>query len=156
LINFINKEAMHTQRATSLFDRIGGIQTVNEAVDIFYQKCIADPRISHFFEHIDLNKQGGKMKVFLACALGAPIHYTGRSMREAHWYMHLTEEHFNAVMEHLTTTLKEIGIQPDLIREVSNIAMRTKCDIVHDGTELSTMHEGDHQIESWEDFTAQK
>lgn len=129
---------------------------MNMAVDIFYEKCVADPRISQFFSHIDLNSQGGKMKVFLACALGAPIHYTGRSMREAHWYMHLTEEHFNAVMEHLTGTLKEMGVQPELIREVSNIAMRTKGDIVHDGTEFSPAHETDHRFERWEDFTAQK
>ena len=96
------------------------------------------------------------MKVFLACAFGAPIQYTGRSMREAHWYMHLNEGHFRAVSEHLSSTLSEMGVAPDLIREVMTIVLRTKGDIVHDGTVLPPVEGNNLRFEGWDDFTARQ
>ena len=115
----------------SLFVRIGGVEAVNASVDIFYKKVIADDRINHFFKKIDMNTQSGKMKSFLALAFGAPMAgYKGKTMREAHAHMHLTNDHFNAVAGHLVTTLKELNVNEKLIDEVVAIAMSTKDDVL--------------------------
>ena len=116
---------------SSLFDRIGGMSAVNAAIDIFYQKVIADDSINHFFKHIDIERQAGKLKGFLAYAFGAPMEYSGKSMRDAHAHMQLTEAHFNAVAGHLIATLKELGVSDSLIQEVAEIAMSTKDDILN-------------------------
>ena len=47
-----HKEFVMTQ---SLYERIGGEAAVNAAVDIFYRKVLADDRISHFFETVDMD-----------------------------------------------------------------------------------------------------
>jgi hemoglobin len=123
-------EAMHTTQDNSLFARIGGMPAVNAAVDTFYQKVLQDERISHFFKHIDMERQSGKLKVFLAFAFGAPMKYDGRSLRESHRHMQLTEVHFNAVAEHLVSTLNELGVAQPLIDEVVAIAMSVKADVL--------------------------
>ncbi|MCB0643550.1 MAG: group 1 truncated hemoglobin, partial [Phaeodactylibacter sp.] len=65
----------------SLFEQIGGMPAVNAAVDIFYSKVVADPLLKPFFIHIDMVRQSGKLKAFLAYAFGAPMAYTGKNMR---------------------------------------------------------------------------
>ena len=124
---------MNSGQAQSLFDRIGGMPAVNAAVDVFYQKVMADERINHFFHHIDMQRQSGKLKVFLAFAFGAPIPYEGKPMKTAHQHMRITEVHFNAVAGHLIATLEELEVKAPLIEEVVAIALSVKGDIVNAG-----------------------
>ncbi|MBP6811804.1 MAG: group 1 truncated hemoglobin [Saprospiraceae bacterium] len=115
----------------SLFERIGGMNAVNAAVDIFYQKVLADDGINHFFTNTNMTAQSGKMKAFLAMAFGAPMAgYTGMKMREAHAHMNLTNVHFDAVAGQLIATLQELGVAQDLIDEVVGIALSTKNDVL--------------------------
>jgi len=114
----------------TLFEKIGGMNAVNAAVDIFYSKVLADELISHFFANTDIKTQAGKQKAFLAYAFGAPLPYTGKNMRDAHAHMNLTENHFNAVAGHLVATLKDLNVAQELIDEVVVIAMSTKDDVL--------------------------
>ena len=114
----------------SLFERIGGMNAVNAAVDIFYNKVLADKSINHFFSHTDMKAQASKQKIFLAFAFGAPLNYTGKNMRDAHSHLKLSEEHFNAVAGHLVATLQELNVAQHLIDEVVVIAMSTKNDVL--------------------------
>lgn len=122
---------MESTATQTLFTRIGGMNAVEAAVDLFYQKVMLDDRINHFFFHIDMTRQSGKMKAFLAFAFGAPFPYPGLAMREAHQHMHLTEEHFNAVAEHLVSTLEELNVPKSLIEEVVEVAMSTKAHVLN-------------------------
>lgn len=118
------------EQQETLFDRIGGMDAVNSAVDIFYDKVLADETIKHFFTKTDMKKQAGKQKAFLAYAFGCPMGYTGKSMREAHAHMNISEAHFNSVAGHLVRTLEELNVPQNLIDEVVAIALTTKDDIV--------------------------
>ncbi len=114
----------------SLFDKIGGMDAVNAAVDIFYTKVLADESINYFFKDTDMMAQAGKQKAFLAFAFGAPMAYTGKNMRDAHTGMNLTEDHFNAVAGHLVSTLQELNVKQELIDEVVAVALTTKDDVI--------------------------
>src|SRR5690606_6483202 len=105
----------------SLYDRLGGMPAVDAAVDIFYRKVLADPRINGFFAGIDMDRQAGMLKGFMAFAFGAPMNYSGRSLREAHQHMRLTDLHFGAVAGHLGSTLQELNVPDELIREATQI-----------------------------------
>ena len=124
---------MKTGTQSSLFDRIGGMTAVNAAVEIFYEKVMADETVSPFFRWVDMRAQSGKLKAFLAYAFGAPMKYTGKSMQNAH--AHLVEKglndlHFNAVAGHLVETLKELEVDQSLISEVAQIAESTRNDVL--------------------------
>jgi len=117
----------------SLFEQIGGEAAVNAAVDIFYRKVLADDRINRFFESVDMDKQASKQKAFLTMAFGGPNNYTGKDMRDGHAHLveqGLNDSHFDAVVENLGATLKELGVSDDLIGQVAAIAETTRNDVL--------------------------
>lgn len=111
---------------TTLFEKLGGKDAVDLAVDKFYERVLADDRIKHFFANTDMNKQRAHQKAFLTYAFGGSTEYDGRYMREAHKELVETQglgsEHFDAVAEDLMTTLKEMGVPDDLLAEVAAVA----------------------------------
>lgn len=119
------------EKAATVFDKLGGAASIDAAVDIFYRKVLADDRISHFFDTIDMEAQHVKQKAFLTMAFGGPNNYSGKDMREAHKHMNLTEEHFNAVAEHLVGTLQELGVSQEDIDSVVTIAVSVKADVLN-------------------------
>jgi hemoglobin len=117
----------------SLYDQIGGEAAVDAAVDIFYRKVLADDRISKFFEDVDMEKQAAKQKAFLTVAFGGPNKYSGKDMRDGHAHLvarGLNDSHFDAVMEHLGATLKELNVPDELIAKAAAIAESTRNDVL--------------------------
>jgi len=118
----------------SIFERIGGKPAVEAAVDKFYDKIMADSRIRHLFEGIDVDRLRAKQKAFLTYAFGGAPNYSGLSMRKAHEKLvkekGLNDSHFNAVAENLQKTLEELSVPADLIGEVMAIAASTRNDVL--------------------------
>jgi hemoglobin len=117
----------------SLYEKLGGEAAVNAAVDIFYRKVLKDDRIKHFFDGVDMNKQASKQKAFLTMAFGGPHNYTGEDMRKGHAHLvakGLNDSHFDAVMENLGATLKELNVPGNLIAQCAAIAESTRNDVL--------------------------
>jgi hemoglobin len=51
-------------------------------------------------------------------------------MRDAHHHMQLTDAHFEAVAEHLVSTLQDLHVPESLIAEVVALVAGTRNDIV--------------------------
>ncbi len=118
----------------SLYDRIGGEAALTAAVDIFYQKVISDDSINGFFEGVDMSKQMRKMKSFLSYAFGANTPFEGESMRVAHEKLvanGLNDSHFDAVKNHLQSTLNELNVDASLVSEVIDITESTRNDVLN-------------------------
>jgi hemoglobin len=127
------KVAAAASAQKSLFEKLGGEAAVNAAVDIFYRKVLKDDRIKHFFDGVDMTKQSAKQKAFLTMAFGGPHKYSGEDMRKGHAHLvakGLNDSHFNAVMEHLGATLKELNVPADLIGQCAAIAESTRKDVL--------------------------
>lgn len=119
---------------TTLFERLGGADAVNAAVDIFYRKVLSDDRISGFFDNIDMDQQIGKQKAFLTMAFGGPNKYSGKDMREGHKHLvarGLNGTHVDAVIGHLGDTLRELGAAESDIAEVAAIAEGARNDVLN-------------------------
>lgn len=114
-----------------LFERIGGKDAVNAAVDLFYEKILADERIKNFFDNVDMPRQRAHQKAFLTYAFGGMQKYSGKNMREAHAHLDLNEGHFTAVAENLLATLQELNVPDDLSAEVMAIAASTHDDVLN-------------------------
>ncbi len=115
----------------SLFERLGGKDAVNAAVDLFYEKVLVDSTINHFFKNTDMTRQRNHQKAFLTYAFGGMKNYEGKNMRIAHAHLDINEDHFNAVATHLQSTLEELGVSNDLIEEVMAIAAGTHDDVLN-------------------------
>lgn len=129
------KEACKTkwlqEREQSLYHRLGGKAAIDAAVDAFYVKVLADTRVKHFFDDVNMASQHRKQKAFLSAALGGPIPWTGKDMRKAHENLDLKEEHFNAIAENLIDTLQDLGVSQPLIDETIAIVASTKDDVLN-------------------------
>ena len=115
----------------SIYARLGGQASIDAAVDIFYKKVLADDKVNHFFEDVNMQKQHNKQKAFLGAALGGPEPWTGKDMRAAHKHLDLKEEDFGAIAGHLVATLKELKVDQALIDEIVAVLMTTKDDVLN-------------------------
>jgi hemoglobin len=124
---------MGKHMSETLYEELGGEAAVDAAVDIFYIKVLADDRINSYFEGVDMGQQASKQKAFLTVAFGGPNNYSGRGMRNAHAKFvkqGLNDSHFDAVVENLGLTLKEMGVADDLIAQVAAVAETTREDVL--------------------------
>lgn len=94
----------------SIYDEIGGAAAVRVAVDQFYDRVLADPRLCRYFAGVDLRRLRGHQRAFLAAALGGPDLYAGRDLAGAHAHLHIDDGAFDAVVEHLAGTLAHLGV----------------------------------------------
>jgi hemoglobin len=118
----------------SLFERIGGEEAVMAAVDLFYQKVLADELTRPFFAGLDMAAQTRKQVAFMAWAFGAPEEYKGRDLRTAHAGLvarGLSDAHFDAVAGHLQATLEELGVTKDLIGEALAIVGSVRKEVLN-------------------------
>lgn len=118
----------------TLFEQLGGAGAVDAAVDKFYVKVLSDDRIKHFFEGVNMDRQREMQKRFLTYAFGGPQTYNGRCMRTAHKKVcesGLNNSHFDAVIEDLGSTLKELGVSDELNKRVAETAGTLRADVLN-------------------------
>ena len=123
-----------TSTLTILFEQLGGREAVEAAVDNFYRRVQSDDRVSHFFGGVDMNRLRTKQKAFLTMAFGGPHNYSGKSLRNGHAHllqMGLDDSHVDAIIEILGSTLREMGVQEDLIQQVAAIAESVRNDVLN-------------------------
>jgi hemoglobin len=118
---------------SSLYERLGGAPAVDAAVGLFYGRVLADGRLAKFFEGADMATQMNKMKTLLAMVFGGPSAYAGKDMRAAHAHLvkdGLNDAHFDAVLENLKTTLRQLKVGEREIGEVIAIAESVRGEVL--------------------------
>jgi hemoglobin len=81
-----------------------------------------------------MDHQIAKQKAFLTMVFGGPVEYTGKDMREGHAHLvqrGLDDSHFNAVIELLGDSLREVGAPEELIARVAAIAESARKDVLN-------------------------
>ena len=118
----------------SLYDQLGGEKAIDAAVDKFYEKVLADERVNGFFKGVDMDRQRAMQKAFLTFAFGGPNAYEGRDLRAAHAHLvakGLNDTHFDVIVEHLGTTLKELDVKEDLIKHAADVANSVRSEVLN-------------------------
>jgi hemoglobin len=126
-------DGIQTQQE-SLYQQLGGQAAVDAAVDVFYRKVLTDERVSRFFDDVEMDRQIAKQKAFLTMVFGGPNSYSGADMRRGHQHLierGLNDTHFNAVIELLGESLRELGVQEHLIAKVASLAESTRNDVLN-------------------------
>lgn len=124
--------AVGARPSQSLFERLGGAAAVEAAVDLFYRKVLADDRISAFFQGVDMTRQARSQRAFLTMLMGGPNGYTGANLRAGHRRLTgINDDHFDAVIEHLAATLKELGASDADVAEAGALAESARADVLN-------------------------
>ncbi|MCZ6552120.1 MAG: group 1 truncated hemoglobin [Candidatus Methylomirabilales bacterium] len=120
----------------SLYDRLGGIYPIATVVDTFIELLLvndtlnANPAIKEARDRVP--KAGLKYRVTaLVCQVsGGPCQYTGRSMKETHAQMYITEREWQAMAADFRRTLNNYQVPAQEQKELIAIVESTKKDIV--------------------------
>ncbi|MEZ5284155.1 MAG: hypothetical protein R2712_04960 [Vicinamibacterales bacterium] len=113
----ITTTVVETPVAT-LFERVGGVPAIKAAVDLFYEKVLADETLAPFFTDTKLSWLKARQNAFFIQALGGPALYKGKSMKAAHAQLGIAREHFDAVAGHLSAALSELGVPSSIVGEI--------------------------------------
>lgn len=111
------------QPAGTLFERIGGAATIHSLVGALYFNILQDNRIALFFNDVELERMLEQQRQVLSTAFGDAC--GDRSLISA--FKHLTEQkglkehHFDALIEVLVMTLRDLHISRPLIIEIALI-----------------------------------
>ncbi|MCG8602838.1 MAG: group 1 truncated hemoglobin [Verrucomicrobiales bacterium] len=95
---------------STLYDRIGGAETISRLVDSFYAKVLGDAELSPYFKNVPMPKLVAMQREFFSAATGGPITYSGRPLGDVHRGMAISKREFGRFTEHLINTLKEVGV----------------------------------------------
>jgi len=114
----------------TLFTRLGGLPAITAVVDTFVARVAADDRINAFFRGVDIPNLKRLLVEQICAGTGGGCRYTGRSMRESHRGMNITDAHFNALVEDLVATLNQFNVPQQEQQELLGILGSMKRDIV--------------------------
>jgi hemoglobin len=118
-------------QTSTLYEKLGGEETIAKVVDYFYELVLADDTVNHFFENTDMEKQRRHQTKFISFALGGPNQYSGLSMAKAHEGMNLQPEHFDAIVKHLHDALAHFGVPESDIDTALNKVATLRDDILY-------------------------
>ena len=120
----------------SLYERLGGIYTIASIVDSFLELLIVNDILNANPEIVEARdpklKAGLKFQITtqLCEATGGPCKYTGKTMKEAHDYLNITEQEWQAMLSDLRRVLDNHQVPNREQKELMAIVEETKKDIV--------------------------
>ena len=136
LVNVTACMAQEQQEEKSLYERLGGVYNIATVVDDFIERLLendilnANPAIKEARDRVP--KAGLKYRVTeLVCqATGGPEKYNGRTMKESHKDMNITEKEWDAMAADFKKTLDKFEVPEKEQKELFAIVESTKPDIV--------------------------
>jgi hemoglobin len=121
----------------TLYKRLGGYDAIAAVTDDFIGRMATDPQLSRFFVgHSTQSLQRIRQLVVeqLCQAAGGPCFYTGRSMKESHAGMGISQAHWDVAVKHLTATLDKLKVGAKEREELFAAIAPLQADIVDSKT----------------------
>jgi hemoglobin len=120
-------------RGPSLYDRLGGSETLGKIFDDVGPRMAADPLLAQFFqgqspEALTLQRQ--RTIEFLCNKTGGPCDYKGEPLKKAHGTLHISEAQWKAFLKHLSDAVDHLKIAEKEKRDFLALVSRYKSDIV--------------------------
>ena len=125
-----------TSAQKSLYDRLGGVYAIAAVIDDFINRVMDNPRLNANPKvdevHHRVSRAGFKYLVTeMVCgATGGPQQYTGRSMRDSHVHLDITEDEWQVFLADLQACLDHFAVPKAEQGEVFALVDSTKSDIV--------------------------
>ncbi|MEZ5391806.1 MAG: methyl-accepting chemotaxis protein [Bryobacterales bacterium] len=101
----------------TLYKRLGGAAGLAKAVDLFYEKMLADRKLAPYFDMVDMNRLKRQERAFFGQALGGPANHRGADMKAAHVHLEISQA-ADRTARHLVAALGELGAPKATIDEV--------------------------------------
>ena len=132
----LNPSLAQVPVAKPLYERLGGVYAIATVVDDFIERVLANdvlnanPAIKAARDRVP--KAGLKYRVteMVCSATGGPEKYHGRSMKDSHKHLNITEAEWNALVADFQASLNKFKVPNKEQQELFAIVGSTKGDIV--------------------------
>ena len=114
----------------TLYERLGGYDSILAVVDEAIKNIAADKRINRFFANANIARLRRQLADQICVAAGGPCIYTGRDMKSAHAGMGVRSSDFNALVQDLGKALNKFKVPAREQKELVALLAPTKKDIV--------------------------
>lgn len=114
----------------TLFNRLGGRETLLKVHKIFYDKAYADPWLRPYFTDKPQQTLEDQQTDFMAQIMGGPKAYAGKTPKMAHQHMFITEELFAHRQQLLAESISQANIQGELKEDWLQVDSNLKLALV--------------------------
>lgn len=121
------------QGEKTLYERLGGYNAIAAVVDDFVGRLVGDKRFERFFAgHSKDSQKRIRQHILdqLCAAAGGPCFYTGRDMKTTHEGLGISEEDWQAAVNHLVASLDKFKVPKREKDEMLAAVSKFKNDIV--------------------------
>jgi hemoglobin len=138
-----NQAAMAQVKQPSLYERLGGTYSIATVVDDFIERLLVNPTLNANpaikEARARVPKAGLKFHVTaLVCEVtGGPCKYTGRTMKESHEKLNISQPEWDAMVTDFKATLSKFKVPQPEQQELITIVGSTKNDIVRSSSSVS-------------------
>ena len=133
LATLLSASAQDGMMKKSLYDRLGGYNAVAAVVDDFVGRLVTDKQFERFFVgHSTDSKKRIRQHIVdqLCAAAGGPCVYTGRTMKDSHAGLGISEAEWDAAAKHLVASLDKFKVPEPEKKELLAFVISLKADIV--------------------------
>lgn len=129
------------QSTPTLYERVGGIDNIAVLVDDVIERSYVDPVFSANPYIHEAHKRFPKAvykfnATALACqAMGGPQKYTGRTLKEAHQHLHITEKEWDALIAIFRDSMNSYEVPQREQNEVIELLESTKGEVISPASE---------------------
>ena len=132
----LSQEASAPAQAPSLYQRLGGVYSIATVVDDLIERLLvndvlnANSAIAEARQRVPKAGLKYHLTSMVCWATGGPEAYTGRSMKDSHAHLNITEEEWQVFLADFKTTLDKFKVPEAEQKELFAIVESTKADIV--------------------------
>ncbi|HEX8503174.1 MAG TPA: group 1 truncated hemoglobin [Pyrinomonadaceae bacterium] len=133
LATLASSAAQDGQMRKSLYERLGGYNAVAAVVDDFVGRLVADRQFERFFVgHSTDSKRRIRQHIVdqLCAAAGGPCVYTGRTMKDSHQGLGISEAEWDAAARHLVASLDKFKVPEQEKKDLLAFVASVRPDIV--------------------------
>lgn len=113
-----------------IYERIGYQSGVETVVDYFLANVAGDERVNGRFADTDMDTLRGHLIDQVCEATEGPCTYKGKSMREAHAGMGITEAEFAIIAGHFAAAMEQAGVGASDHATIMSVLSAMQDDIV--------------------------
>lgn len=117
----------------SIYEQIGGMGTIDAVVEILFRRVLADMRLKHFFEGVQIDHLQGKVRDYLASMVGGPSSYRGDviAVHERMMPQGLNDNHFDAFAGHFQAALQALEVPAHISAMMVGLVLSLRDRIIH-------------------------
>ena len=129
-----HKAEKDRQERLKLYDRLGKEEGITKVVDDFVAAVGANdkypPKLKEHFKRPDVAGLKKKLVDQIGQATGGPQKYTGKTMKDAHKGLGITNDDFKALVESLVEALKKNKVGNEEQKELLGLLGTMKDDVI--------------------------